>query len=461
MVSLSRRTSRRTCLSTGAAALGGLVAAACAAPGSGGEAGGQGTALTGGFEMWVGSRFDWNDPVPQGIIGEFKARHPGLKLDLVVDAKELDGSIEKFTAAVVAGSSPDFAHVPPTYMKDYADKGWLAELDPYFKRSKTFNPADLFDAYQRDCQWKGKTYGITFAGDLRVLYNNTRVWQSAGLDVAKAPKTWDEWDEVIRKLLVKTQSGDIQRLGYNPAGQTVQGFMWSFWQLGGEVANEDTTRITLANGDAAVKALEWMLRVNNLQGGRDAIGKFHVANGSNPQTPQTADYNVLFINGNVGTMMQTFSNRNEVLKKSAPDLDFGWMDVPIPTGGKHANYGGGHSFVIPALGKNKEAGWAFLEHFSSPEQNTRFATRFDRVPIRKSVASSPAFLKNDPFLKDMVAFIPSRKFVLVAPYTSAISSWYGMYVNAVLDGKLSPKDAVTDWARLLQAEADKWAASKK
>jgi hypothetical protein len=36
-----------------------------------------------------------------------------------------------------------------------------------------------------------------------------------------------------------------------------------------------------------------------------------------------------------------------------------------------------------------------------------------------------------------------------------------MYVNAVLDGKLSPKDAVTEWARLLQAEADKWAASRK
>ena len=453
--------SRRNYLRSGAVVVGGLVAAACAAPGSSGPGGSQASKLSGRFEMWVGSRFDWNDPVPQGIIGEFKAQQPGLQFELVVDAKELDGSIEKFTAAVVGGSAPDFAHLPPTYMKDYADKGWVASLDPYFKNSKTFAMNELFDAYQRDCQWQGKTYGVTFAGDLRVLYNNTKVWQSAGLDVAKPPKTWDEWDGVTRKLLVKTPSGDIQRLGYNPAGQTVQGYMWALWQLGGEIANEDTTKITLANGDAAVKAFEWMLRVFNLQGGRDAVGKFHVANGSNPATPQTADYNTLFINGSVGTMLQTFSNRNEVLKKNAPTLDFGWMDVPIPAGGKHANYGGGHSFGIPTLGKNKDAGWAFLEHFSATEQNTKFATRFDRVPMRKSVANSPAFLKNDPFLKDMVAFIPSRKFVLVAPYTSAISSWYAMYVNAVLDGKMSPKDAVTEWARLLQAEADKWAASKK
>jgi ABC-type glycerol-3-phosphate transport system substrate-binding protein len=137
------------------------------------------------------------------------------------------------------------------------------------------------------------------------------------------------------------------------------------------------------------------------------------------------------------------------------------MDVPIPAGGKHANYGGGHAFGIPTLSKNKDAGWAFLEHFSSPEQNTRFASRFDRVPMRKSVANSPAFLQNDPFLKEMVSLIPYRKFVLVAPYTSAISGWYAQYVNAVLDGKLSPKDAVSEWSRLLQVEADKWLASRK
>jgi multiple sugar transport system substrate-binding protein len=453
--------SRRTYLERATAALGGVLAGACTGPAPGGQTPSQPARLSGRFEVWVGSRFDWNDPVPQGIVGEFRAKQPGLTFELVVDAKELDGSVEKFTAAVVGGSAPDFAHLPPSYMKDYADKGWVTALDPYFKASKTLGLNELFDSYQRDLLWQGKTYGVTFAGDLRVLYNHTKVWQGVGLDVAKPPRTWDEWDEVIKRLVVKTPSGDIQRLGYNPAGQIVQGFMWAFWQGGGEVASEDTTKITLGNGDAALKAFEWMLRVTNAQGGRDALGRFHVANGSNPQTPQTADYNALFINGNVGTMMQTFANRNEILKKNAPDLEFGWMDVPIPAGGKHANYGGGHAFGIPTLSKNKDAGWAFLEHFSSPEQNTRFASRFDRVPMRKSVANSPAFLQNDPFLKEMVSLIPYRKFVLVAPYTSAISGWYAQYVNAVLDGKLSPKDSVSEWSRLLQVEADKWLASRK
>jgi ABC-type glycerol-3-phosphate transport system substrate-binding protein len=455
------RLSRRRYLGGSAATVGGLLAAACAAPEPGGQAGGQPAKLTGRLEVWLGSRFDWNDPVPQRIFNDFKTHYPNVSVDVAVDAKEQDGSIEKFTAAVVGGSAPDFAHVPQTYVKDYADKGWLAALDPYFKNSKILNTAELFDAYQRDCQWQGKAFGVTFAGDLRVLYNNTRVWQSAGLDVTRPPKTWAEWDGVIGKLLVKSQSGDIQRLGYNPAGQLTQGFMWAFWQLGGEMASEDATKITLGNGEAAVKAFEWMLRVLNAQGGRDAVGKFHVANGSNPQTPNAADYNTLFINGNVGTMMQTFSNRNEILRKNAPTLEFGWMDVPIPAGGKHANYGGGHAFAIPALGKNKDAGWAFLEHFSANEQNTAFATRFDRVPMRKTVANSPAFLRNDPFLKDMVAFIPSRKFVLVAPYTSAIGGFYGQFINGVLDGRMSAKDAVAEWARLLQAEADKWVAAKK
>src|SRR6185503_1349832 len=162
------------------------------------------------------------------------------------------------------------------------------------------------------------------------------------------------------------------------------------------------------------------------------------------------------------TIMQTFAHRNEVLKKDAPGLDFGWMDVPIPKGGKRANYGGGHAFALPTLSKNRDAGFAFLEHFTLPEMNTPFATRWDRVPIRKSVANSQAFQKGDPFLKDMVSRIPDRKFVLTSPYSqTTVSALYNQYINAVLDGKMSPKDAVTDWSRVLQAEADKWVASKK
>lgn len=309
----------------------------------------------------------------------------------------------------------------------------------------------------------GKTYGVIFAGDLRVLYNNSKVWQSAGLDVKKPPTTWDEWDEVNKKLLTRTSAGtgEIQRLAYNPAGQSVQGFMWAFWQLGGEFGSEDGTKITLGNGDAAVKAFEWMVQMTNAQGGRDAIGKFHVANGSAPETPHTANYNTLFVNGHVGTMMQTFSHRNEVFKKDAPNLEFGWMDVPIPRGGKHANYGGGHPFGIPTLAKNKDAAWAFLEHFSSVEMNNLFATRFDRVPMRKSLGGSAAFHKEDPFLKEMISRIPSRKFVYTSPYSSTTIGFYGTHINAVLNNQMSPRTAVTEWARLAQAEADKWVASKK
>ena len=422
-----------------------------------GGGGGQGARLAGGFEVWVGSRFDWSDPVPQAIFGEFRARHPELRLDLVVDAKEQDGSIEKFTAAVIGGSAPDFAHVPPTYVKDYADKGWLADLDPYFKRSRTFGPPSCSRPTSATASGRAGARGH-LAGDLRVLYNNARVWRGAGLDATEPTRTWDEWDEAIRKLLVRNQSGDIQRLGYNPAGQTVQGFMWAFWSWAASWPAR-TPPNHPGRGSAAVKAFEWMLRVTNAQGGREAIGRFHVANGS-IRSPQTADYNALFINGHVGTMLQTFANRNEILRKNAPDLDFGWMDVPLPAGGKRANYGGGRGFAVPP--------WARTGRPAGPSWST--SARRSRTPGSPPASTgcrcaSPwpasAFLKNDPFLKDMVAAIPSRKFVLVAPYAAAISGWYGMYINAVLDGRISPRDAVTEWSRLLQAEADKWAASRK
>ena len=80
---------RRQCLGVWAAGLGGVLSAACGAGGSaqGGAAGGK-SELSGPLELLVGNRFDWTEPVTLGVMNDFRTKHPNLRFEVTVDAKE-------------------------------------------------------------------------------------------------------------------------------------------------------------------------------------------------------------------------------------------------------------------------------------------------------------------------------------------------------------------------------------
>jgi hypothetical protein len=145
----------------------------------------------------------------------------------------------------------------------------------------------------------------------------------------------------------------------------------------------------------------------DMQGGWQAIRRFLIGNdtfaANNPNIPWFGNHITLSANNKVGIFLATFSDRNEVLLKNWPQFEWTYGSFPIPDGGsRDANYGGSHGLVIPTIAKNRDAAWAWIEFVTSPENNLRFAQRYDRVPVRKSTANSEAFLKGDPFLRLMI-----------------------------------------------------------
>jgi len=274
------------------------------------------------------------------------------------------------------------------------------------------------------------------------------VLRSVGLDSAKPAQTWDEMEDHVRRLY-KTDGGKPTTAGFPPFWGTGEQSLWliPFWQLGGETLNKDRDKITI-NTEPGIKALEWLKKIHDLQGGWDALEAFRME--ANMPT------GTAFVTGRIGYSFQTFSVSKEPLFLATKDLQFGFAAWPLPKGGKRANFGGCHTFCITAQSKSPDSAWRFLEFLSGEDPNLRFATRYDRIPVRVKTAQSVAFHQNDPFLKLSVDEMNYRRFNIPAPGGTELQALHNSMVNDAMSGKRAIRDALADGAMKMQQVLDKW-----
>ena len=170
----------------------------------------------------------------------------------------------------------DFAIVFPKFVGEFAQAGFLLQLDDFAKKLDP-NMEDVTPGY-RDfyCKFGGKLYAVPFDGDVLSLYYRKDLFENEAEKAAfkgkfgyelKAPETWDEYLDVAkffyRKTGEKLAGETLVRPFYGTAfyGQKDQIFAWwgnRFASMGGGWFDEATIK-PMINSDAGVKALEHMI----------------------------------------------------------------------------------------------------------------------------------------------------------------------------------------------------------
>lgn len=462
----AQRMSRRRYLQTAAAGVGaaaaGLLRAGRAGAQEGmGEQAPPPVQLTGALRTWISAYFPiTGNQAWKEIYDGFQAKHPDLKIEIGEGAVRGDAEvIQKIGTSIAAGDPEDVLHMGGFFGGDYASQGWIRSLDPYFATSNVLVKTDLWPSWLTDSLYKGENYALNFAGDVRILYLHKDAWQRVGLDPKRPLRTWGELEEAARRLTRRNQAGDLEAVGYNPA---IMQWLWPFFQLGGEMVDPSGERIVIDRGDAGIKTLEFYQRLFDVQGGQEAFTKFHLANGATEQqasAPTGAGYNAynaLFQQGKVAIFVGTYSHRSEQFRPQGfSDDNWDFMTFPLPPIGRQANWGGSHALGIPALAKNPEAGWAFIEHFSLEENDLRFCVAFDRVPIRPATAASDEYIRGDPFLAHQSEQAWYRRFFPGIPGVLNILPFWNRPMIEVLTGQRGPRDAILQVARDMQAALDR------
>jgi ABC-type glycerol-3-phosphate transport system substrate-binding protein len=285
---------------------------------------------------------------------------------------------------------------------------------------------------------------MPFAPDVRVMYINDNVMQTAGLDPTKPAKDWDELEDHVRRIY----RGGEGKLGFPPYWGSGGNALWlvPFWQLGGETINKEGDKITIDN-EHGIKALEWLKKLYDLQGGWNSVAD---------RMKQAQTSNTHFIQGNMGYYFATFTERKSREFRDASSLKFHFTPWPIPKGGRRINYGGNHTFFLTTGSKTPDVAWKFLEFLNQDDIILRFTERYDRIPVKIKVAESQAYQKNDPFLKLAVEEMRVRKFHIPAPGGGEIVALHTKLGMEAASGQRPVREVLRDYQTQMQQALDKF-----
>ena len=355
------------------------------------------------------------------MIDEFNKKYgPDLKAKLVEFPASADEQRTQFIQRQQAKSGDcDVFSSDVIWTAEFASQKWLYDLSPYMEDKK----ADYIEAPIETATYDGKIWGAPESSDAGLLYYNTD-------KVKSIPSTWQEVYKQAKS------SGGIVYQGAAYEGLTCD-YLELFFGAGGEVLSKDGKKSTFADGDAAVKALTFMV-----DGVKDGSAPKAVTTYMEPES-LTA-----FQTGKPAYMRNWpyAYALNQKAEKVKGHFDVG--PQPVFEGGEKAGILGGHNSVISVYSKNPGGALKLIEHIGSPEIQQAYAVKFSLSPVSADVYDSPEVQKAIPFANDLREGITNARARPVSPVYPQISQAIYKNVNAALSGQQSPEDAVK------QAQAD-------
>lgn len=440
---------RRTLLSTGAVAAGSLLLSSCFASPSGTTP--TGGAATGPVEFW----FPFGLVPAEGelenatsvILQEYNKANPGGEIEISTG----NWAPEKLITAVAGGMPPDLFYMDRFLAAEFAARGVVEPLQDRLAASKGFSADNIWSVLMDDVTLNGSVYGIPYATDVRSLYWNKQLFEGAGLDPNTPPATWEEQLQMATEIY-KASNG--AKIGYSPASGNPPGFLqWMIclWQLGGDFANADVTKVAF-NNDAGVDAMQHLLDLFDAQGGYDAVINQTSALSSGPTGVD------VFTLGNAG--MQVANVGYPVaLNQFGGDVDWSIAPLPIPEGGQKANYNGGFALVIPKGAKNPDGAWKVIEWMMDKQNQATVSVKENLIPGRQDVAESDLYLVDGAGVTAetrqlFVDELPYSKWVPVVPGATKILDATSRSFEEIMRKTVTPQAGIEQLAVQCQVILD-------
>ncbi|GAA4971569.1 extracellular solute-binding protein [Yinghuangia aomiensis] len=362
----------------------------------------------------------WN-----GVIGNFNAKYPGIKVDLqVINWDDIDKQVQTM---VQNNQLPDILQTG-----GYADKVADDLLYPVDEVMSDTTRADFIDSFLPAATVNGKQYGIPFTSSTRQLIYNKDLFAKAG--IAEPPKTWDELKADAEKLKA---AGVATPFGLPLGKEEAQGEFMN-WMLGNGGGYKTGDKYTV-NSQANVDTMAWI---------NDNLVKTGLTE-PNPGTKDRKEVYTDFYGGNVG-MVNSNPTMLTQIKSKYPNLNYGTAAIPGKTGPLTETLG--VCDWVMAFKKNgkKDQIKAFLDVAFNTENSLKFQQENSFAPVTKSVmAKMVADPANAP-LKPYIDLLPKAKFYpLNDTAWDVLSPKIKEQLGLAVSGK-SPKDVLDQ----LQKEAE-------
>ena len=418
----SVRFSRRSVLGLAAAASAGAVLAGCS-----GDEGGSGS--TKKIRWWHIANADPMLSEWAKMARQFEAGHPGVKFEIT--PLENEAFKTKLTTVVQAGDPPDIFHTwGGGVLAQQADAGMVKDLSGDVGQWKDTLIPTALDAYTIE----GKTYASAVDTGMVGFWYNKELFERAG--VSKAPATWAEYLEAVRKL----KAASITPIALAGKEKWPGHYYWAYLAL--RIGGLDALRQAAVDKDfakpdfvAAGTRLAELVALQPFQTGYLAAG-YSAADGQAATVGNGKAAMEL-----MGQWAPVVQRDNSAGKKGLGER-LGFFEFPAVDGGKGRitdAFGGGGGF---AVGKDAPPeAVEFLKFIAQPENARIEAKTAGVLPVVKAASDAVT----DPNLK-LVADTMNRatgfQLYLDQAYAPAVGQQVNDSVAELLAGKSSPEQVV-------------------
>ncbi|RII18709.1 sn-glycerol-3-phosphate-binding periplasmic protein UgpB precursor [Streptomyces sp. YIM 130001] len=356
-----------------------------------------------------------------GVIADFEKKNPGTEVEWV--DRPAEGYADKISADAAGGTLPDVVNVSPDLVAPLAKAGLALDLDEAASKYRK----EYLDGAWKSHQIPGTDGTFAFPWYLNTgpVFYNKKLFEDAGLDPDKPPKTYDDVFDAGTEL-AKNSKGKVAALANVPAIE-------DFGRYGVPLMNKEGTGFTF--NDA--KGVELLTRYKKLYDAKGLDGQALTA------TPESAGHKFLTqsVAMNPGSALDL-----ENFKKDAPSLykNIGITDQ-ISSTGKANMYVMG--VMVNSQTKQKPASVAFAHFVTDKTRQMQFAEQVAVFPSTRGSLDDPYFSKQDGTDETKVRIAAAESLKTAENYTPVLFSEQMKVelkneVAKALQGKQSPKAAL-------------------
>ncbi len=313
------------------------------------------------------------------LIPEFERLNPGIRVDL--QQIPWSAAHEKLLTAFAGRVTPDVAQLGSSWVPELVALGALQPLDSALAASQSVKGEDFFTGIWNGNVLGGRTRGVPWYADTRILFYRSDLLRAAGFD--EAPKDWAGWVRAMRA--VKQRGAPRDYAVFLPI-------------------NEYEPLLAFA-----LQQPEPLLREGGRYGDFESPGFVRASNfyfslfdqGLAPRATNTQISNLHdeFAKGHFAFVITGPWNIGEFKRRMPPERQDDWMTAPLPgPGGPGVSIAGGSSLAIFAQSDRKAAAFKLIEFLSRPEVQVRFFELTGDLPPRRSAWRAP-LLANDRYAR--------------------------------------------------------------